>query len=248
MTDTLTAAAELLARAAATGERPADLPGDLVPADAAAAYRVQDLVVAGRPVLGWKIAATAADGAHSCAPMVLRIEDGGSLPAGGALPELEVEIAIEVIRDLPPRDGAYAADEVDAALGQAAAAIEVLGSRYAVRKAVGPLSGLADAQSNAGFVIGAERADWRSREIADCVASLSDGSAEIGGTNAGGSSARTLAALVWLANHAQARGGLKAGQWVITGARRGPVEIAGPATLTAGVSGIGTATLVIPAR
>jgi 2-keto-4-pentenoate hydratase len=248
MTDTeerLAAAARALV-AARRGPRPTDLPAGLVPRTADEAYRVQDLVLGGAPIAGWKILATAAPGSYSCAALseAVRIADGGPLDRGDRGPELEVEIAIAIAADLPPRKAGYDRIEVLAALGQAHAALELLESRFAHRKQVAPLSGLADAQSNGAFAVGSGAAGWQEMDLAALDLSLSADGQEIARARGGATAAQVTDALVWLANHASARGtGLRAGQFVITGARIGPIPVPAAARISAEVPGIGTVSL-----
>lgn len=243
--DRLAAAARALI-AARTGVRPADLPEGLVPRSADEAYRVQDLVRGAERIAGWKILATAAPGSYSCAALseAVMIADGGPLDRGDRGPELEVEIAIGILADLPPRRTAYDRSEVLAALGQAHAALELLESRFAHRKQAAPLSGLADAQSNGAFAIGSGAAGWQEMDLTARDLSLNADGHEIARARGGATSAQIIDAMVWLANHASARGtGLKAGQFVITGARIGPLPLPVAERISAEVAGIGTVAL-----
>lgn len=69
-------------------------------------------------VAGWKILATAPVGAYSTAPLGMAglVPDGGAFRVGDRGPEVEVEIAIRIEADLPPRAEPYAREEVLAAL------------------------------------------------------------------------------------------------------------------------------------
>lgn len=73
-----------------------------------------------------------------------------------------------------------------------------------------------------------------------------DDHVELSRSQNGASVAATIDALVWLANHAAARGtGLAAGQFVITGARIGPIEIPAASRIRAQVAGIGEVSLLL---
>ncbi len=235
-------------RQARQGTRPADLPADLIPATPAESYRLQDLVIGDEGIAGWKILATASDGAFTCAalPRPSLIGPADSLPLGDRLPEIEVEIAIRIARDLPPRAEPYTAEEVDAALGTAHAALEVIESRFLNRKAAHPLSALADVQSSRAFVIGSGTADWRGLDLPALPLLLTQDGSELARGQGGASVAQIIAALVWLANHAAARGtGLHAGQHVITGARIGPLVIPPGQRLEATVPQVATVSLAL---
>lgn len=242
----LRAAASFL-RAARVGPRAADLPEEVRPRSVEEAYRIQDLVIGSAPVAGWKTGATAAPEALSCAPIAAadRILDGGSL-AGAAALELEVEVAIRIAADLPPRAGGLSAATVASALGAAHLAFEIVESRYLDREAATSLSTLADGQSSRGFVVAPEGVDgWRERDLARLPIQLMADGVEVARAGAPSADAeRVLAALTWLANHAAARGpGLRAGQFVITGARIGPIPMPRARRISASAPGFGAVSL-----
>jgi 2-keto-4-pentenoate hydratase len=240
-TNGLQSAADFLRRAR-TGDRTADLPAALIPATADDSYRIQHLVIGDEEIAGWKILATAAPDAFSCAALARSslIGNGGRIDLGDRAPEIEVEIAVRLRQDLPPRPAPFGRDDILAALDTAHAAIEIVESRFADRKRAHPLSALADAQSSRAFVIGTGTRDWQELDLPglDIVLTL-DGS-ELARKQGGASVAQIVEALVWLANHAAARGtGLRAGQSIITGARIGPLPIPLGASLAAEVASLG---------
>ncbi|PZQ47941.1 MAG: hypothetical protein DI556_15705 [Rhodovulum sulfidophilum] len=246
-TDTRLEAAAAILRDARTGPRPADFPAELIPTSEAEAYRVQDLVLDGGAVAGWKILATATPETFTCAPLPAADElaNGGVLVLGDRAPEIEVEIAIRLVADLPARAGGYDAASVLPALGTAHVAFEIVESRFLDRKRVGPLSGLADSQSSRGVAIGAKGVEgWRDLPLAELPIRLIGDGAETARARGGATAEQVVAALVWLANHAPTRGpGLRAGQVVITGARIGPIPILATKRLVAEIDGIGSVAL-----
>ncbi|MBC7739242.1 MAG: hypothetical protein H7245_19000 [Candidatus Saccharibacteria bacterium] len=122
------------------------------------AYAGQTAILRDEAIAGWKVAPARA-GQHRCSPLGASrlLTDGAALPAGMHAPLVEVELALHLGQDIPA--GADA-DQVIAAIGGVSLAFEILGSRFADRKAVSPLSALADAQSNRAFVAGGETVSW----------------------------------------------------------------------------------------
>lgn len=241
-----TAAAAL--RAAAAQGVIAALPEGATPADEAEAYAVQDRVLAGAPVAGWKVAPKAPfTGAPIAAARL--VADGAALPADMPAPEVEVEVAVMIARDLPPREAPYAEAEVLAACGGLRVAFEIVQSRYIDRKAVPPLAGLADVMANGAFGLGsgfgASAADWTGMELGDLTAVLRHDGAVLAETERAFTTAGAIAQLVWLANHARGRGGLKAGQVLITGARIGPLRLPAAGRMELAIPGVGEASFTI---
>ncbi len=246
-TDPRLAAAARFLRSAAEGPPPADLPVEIAPQSVAEAYAIQHLTIGADGVAGWKVGATSAPGAYSCAALSSGrlLADGGILQRGNRLPEVEVEIAIRIARDLLP-GGARAREEVLAALGSAHAAFEIVESRFLDRKKAAPLSTLADAQSCRAFVIAEQGVEgWQDRDLAGVEAVLSVDGAELARKTGSASASQIVEAIHWLAGHADRFGGLRAGQVVITGARIGPLPIGSASNLRAEITGIGAVGLTV---
>jgi 2-keto-4-pentenoate hydratase len=130
----------------------------------AAAYRVQTgfFAALGERAGMYKVWTDGkGDAALAPIPASRIVNSGGRLPAAG-MAGLEVEIAVELARDLPA--GADRAT-VDAAIGRYVMGIEVCASRYADRSAASFDVGLADSMSAYGYVIGA--GDWQHGPDAD---------------------------------------------------------------------------------
>jgi 2-keto-4-pentenoate hydratase len=154
-----------------------------------------------------------------------------------------VELALHLAQDIA---AGATADQVVGAIGGVSLAFEILDSRFVDRKAVSPLTALADAQSNRAFVAGPGRAQW---SALDCgavpLALLADGNV-VGEVAGGATSAQVAEALVWLAGHAAARGkALRKGQIIITGSRIGPVPLPPCKSLSAHGEGVGTVSLIL---
>lgn len=135
------------------------------------------------------------------------------------IPQVEGEIAFRLGRDLPPKDGDYTYDEVAAAIGAIAGAIEVVGTRV-----VGGLAGYGRAMStadggvNIALVTGTWDTDWRRHD----PKTLEVGLRINGEEKDRGPGSRALGdpinVMVWLANQQSKFGrGLKAGEVITTG-------------------------------
>ncbi|MCJ8141088.1 2-keto-4-pentenoate hydratase [Falsirhodobacter halotolerans] len=243
--ETPTQTAARLLRDAEHGSKLAHLPEGVAPTDEAAAYAVQDAVLAGQRVAAWKVAAIRSPEPLQTAPLTRDMMIESTLPSHIREPEIEVEIAIALVSDLPPREADYTREEVIEALGKAHAAIEIVESRFAVRKEAAPLSALADKSSSAGVVIGSGTDAWRDLDFTTLNVTLT-GAEPIAEAKGNATQEQTINSLIWLANHASRRGlGLMAGQYVITGARIGPMVVKSGQRLMAGVEGIGEVTLAV---
>ncbi len=135
------------------------------------------------------------------------------------MPQVEGEIAFRLGKDLPPRDGDYTYDEVAAAIGAIAGAIEVVGTRVAGGLAgYGRAMSTADGGVNIALVTGAWDTDWRRHDpktLEVCLRINGEEKDRGPGSRALGD---PINVMVWLANQ-QSRfgGGLKAGEVITTG-------------------------------
>ena len=229
-TDHIRRTADLLVAARRSGQPLDAIPADLMPADPATAYAVQDLVTASLGAIGgWKTAPTTGEGVpYSWAPIpAAGIQADGADITGADFPRagLELEIGLLLGSDLPPRAEPYALNEVTDAIAGIRVCLEVIASRYATPGARNPLEKIADAQSAAGLVVGSGTDDWRNTDLAATELSLEHAGQRHTATG-GAVIAQLLEATVRLANGTQRLGGLRAGQVIITGARIGPVPAA----------------------
>lgn len=155
------------------------LPEGQCPADRAQGYAAQASLpaVAGRVVLGWKIAATSVEGQRHIkvdgplagrlmGGLVGRDADTFSL-AGNRMRVAEPEFTFHMGRDLPPRATPYAVDEVLAAVASLHPAIELPDSRFADFATAGEAQLLADNACAGRYALGdASGADWRGLDLA----------------------------------------------------------------------------------
>jgi 2-keto-4-pentenoate hydratase len=253
----LTDAAALLWRHWTDRSRLDALPPACRPADRAEGYAVQAELarLSGQPVVGWKIAATSTAGQQHIgvdgplAGRLLRdrvLGPGAVLPlAGNAMRVAEVEFAFRMARALPPREAAYALDEVMDAVASLHPSVEVPDSRYADFLKVGAAQLIADDACACWLVLGeATGDDWRARDL-----SRHPVGATIGGVAvAQGSGAAALGdprlALAWIANELRVHGpGLKAGDVVTTGTCIVPAAVAPGDVFVADYGPIGTLSL-----
>jgi len=232
-------AAQWLFEQHAAGQRFAPLAGDLLPADMAAAYDVQDALVALRcgawncGLVGYKVALTT--------PAMRKFVGydnsiAGQMLAGWVSPSpatvhlsrfgrlgFECELAFLLGADLPPGGAEVDRAAVSRAIAAVAPAFELVDDRNADYSAFGKddaavLSLAADNAWNHGVVLGTWREDWASIDLAAVHGVL-----HINGTQAGEGWGRDvlghpLDAMVWTARHLHQRGRtLKKGQLVITG-------------------------------
>jgi 2-oxo-3-hexenedioate decarboxylase/2-keto-4-pentenoate hydratase len=232
--DCIEAAAQYLFKAARAGDKGAPLPGDIAPADVAAAYRVQDrlqaLWLAGGAgaIAGWKVALTSkvmqelVGVAQPCEGAIFakRIHHGDvSLPHDDFVNiGVESEIAVRLAHDLPAASGPYDQENIRAAVAACMAAIEIVDDRgidYALIDA--PLL-LADNAFNAGCVLGEEVADWQGLDLAALAGRMLINGEEAGKGVGGDALGHPLVPLAWLANNLNQRGiMLRAGDVVLTG-------------------------------
>jgi 2-keto-4-pentenoate hydratase len=207
-----------------TAGRPS-LPPALRPADQAQAYAVQQALMRRLgPIGGWKVGAAGPAEPCTCAPMPqagahispVRLP-AAAWPARG----VEAEIAVRLGHSLTPRPQPYTRDEVLAAIDTCHPLIEVVQSRFAQPQSEDQLSMLADFAAHGCFVLGPSVADWRERDFAAQLATLSFAGRTVAARtgNPGGDMIRMLQ---FLADEGACwAGGLMAGQVVTTGSWTG---------------------------
>jgi 2-keto-4-pentenoate hydratase len=237
------------------------LPPGLRPATRAQGQAVQAQwpQVAGRAVVGWKIAATSAAGqAHInvSGPMAGRIL-AGEVAADGATVSLhgnrmrvaEPEFGFRFGADLLPRAEPYTQEQVLAAVATLHPMFEVPNSRFADFAQAGEAQLQADNACCGRFVLGAAAVvDWRAldlralrvagrvRDANGCRLERSgDGSAVLGDPRI---------ALTWLVNELSSLGiALEAGQLVSTGTCMVPLDVQAGDTVHADYGVLGSLTL-----
>jgi 2-keto-4-pentenoate hydratase len=222
------------------GRRMTAIPESMRPSTREAGYAVQALFEerSGRPLFGWKIAATSKAGqAHIAVdgPLAGRLlaerafESGATVPFGhNHMRVAEAEFAFRMASDLVPRTERYTVPEVLSAVDTLHPAIEIPDSRYDDFTIVGAPQLIADNACAHYFVLGpAAPRSWRDVDLA---AHTVRGEV-VGRTTRDGIGANVLGdpriALAWLANELSQLGlTLRAGEVVTTGTCLVPLEIA----------------------
>lgn len=200
---------------------------EVLPADAAGAYAIQDATLRQLgPAGGWKVGAKGLQAEPACAPLpATGLLASGAALAGSAwrLRGIEVEVAVRLARDLVPGDALLPPAELAAAIDCVLPVIEVVDTRLADWREADPLAQLADLQSHGALVMGRPAglrpADVDLRTVAAYLAFDGQPVASTRGANPAGDVWRVLA---WLARHCERRGQpLRAGQVVTTGSCTG---------------------------
>ncbi len=212
-------------------------PGE-APASMEAAYAIQDQAIADWPdhVAGWKLGRIhpphdARFGAGRLAgPIFSRtIRTAGPGPArfsviAGGFAAVEAEYILELAETAPDR-GDWTAEDAAALVGRALTGIEVAGSPFPGINDHGPAVTASDFGNNAGLILGAEIADWRTR-LAGLTCTMSVDGRIVGRGGAASIPGGPLESLAFLLNLLHRRGRrLEAGQLVSTGAATGVHDI-----------------------
>ena len=212
----------------------ASLPEALSPADADAAYDIQDAVhewFAGQGFgrrIGYKI---------GCTTPVMQSYMGIDHPCAGGIfearlhhspaemdwanlnrPAVECEIAVEMGSALDA--GENTIDQVRAAEAIAALypAIEVVDDRYQDIMGIGAPTLIADDFCQAAAVLGPRNADWRSLDLGKLTGRTAVNGTEVGTGISADVLGHPLNALIWLAEHLGRRGrALEEGEIVLLG-------------------------------
>ncbi len=249
-------AAELLAGSHSEKQTLAALPEDCQPATAADAMAIQMALNEKNGVDpgGWKVGFTSAallEKAGAIGPMLgampkRLIQQSPATFSRGEFtrPVIEFEIGYRMGAALPPRAEAYTEEEALAAVDSAIIGIEVADAHFDDIFSQPIPSLIADNGVAGGFVAGPDIPDWRERDLTDiAIAMFADGEEAGEGFER---EARCDAAwvLTWTANKvAQYGAGLKAGDYVTTGAAAPPAFLGDESTWQGRFEGIGEVTV-----
>jgi 2-keto-4-pentenoate hydratase len=201
------------------------LPGlPASPATVAEAHAIQDATTTklGKPVAAYKANAPANGEANRGLIYAGTVfASPAQIPAAQA-PQcgVEGEVAFVFRRDLPKRPAPYSRDEVAAAV-EAVAAIEIVNSRFPVDAGMGALDKLADSISNAAFVHGTPKSDWRGLDLGKLTVTLTVNGQSVLSQTGGHPSGDPLGVAVALVNMMRDAGGVRAGQFVTCGSCTG---------------------------
>jgi 2-keto-4-pentenoate hydratase len=215
---------------------------DQPPADEAAAYPIQHEVSRGLGEIGgWKVGATGPEGPPNAAPLPASAILGSPARLDPAIFTdrlVESEIAFRISHDLPPRDAAYSATEILAAIGSCHPVIEVVQYRISDHANAHPLTKLADNIGHGALILGAEVPSWREIDFATLAVEQ-----QIGGgvpmMRVGNPAGDMTRLIIWLANQGAVwAGGLRAGQIVTCGSWTGAVAAQADASVMTRFNGL----------
>ena len=236
------AASDLLWHTWQSGAALDTLPAHCKPIDRAQGYAVQALLEprSGRPLAGWKIAATSVAGQQHInvtGPIAGRLlaervhAQGTALSlAGNRMRVAEPEFVFRMGRSLVPRAAAFTVDEVMAAVADLHWGIEVPDSRFTDFVSAGEPQLIADNACAHEFILGPQASVvWRSMDLSQHTVRASVQGVARSLTREG-SGANVLGdprvALTWLANELRSLGiTLVEGQIVTTGTCMQPLQL-----------------------
>lgn len=160
--------------------------------------------------------------------------------SGGRV-RIEPELAFVLARDLPPRDLPYAPADVDAAIGGARLALELIRSRYDDPATVPFPEHLADGLLNQGLFLGPEIDLALARAAAAFPIEVRAEGEETVSMKGRHPDGNPLLPLYWLAEFLRRRGrGLRAGEAVITGSYVPSFEVPAGREITLCFGDLGT--------
>ncbi|WP_411879344.1 2-keto-4-pentenoate hydratase [Polaromonas sp. YR568] len=222
---------------------------DILPADRAGAYAIQDATLAATgPIAGWKVGAKNLHTEPHCAPLPASgIHASGVTLTGPAWRWrcVEVEVAFRLGRDLDPQGKLLAPAELADAFDAVLPVIEVVESRLLEGQTADPLAQLADLQCHGALVLGSPstlapaQVDLRTLE-----ASLRFGAVSAAHTLGGNPAQDVWRLLSWLALHCARRGQpLRAGQIVTAGSCTGLLTAPVDEIVRGEITGVGAVEL-----
>lgn len=222
---------------------------DILPADRAGAYAIQDATLAAMgPIAGWKVGGKGPHAEPHCAPLPASgIHASGVTLTGPAWRWrcVEVEVAFRLGRDLDPHGRLLSPAELADAFGAVLPVIEVVESRLLEGQTASPLAQLADLQCHGALVLGSPSALTPAQvDLRTLEASLSFGAVSAAHTHGGNPAQDVWRLLSWLALHCARRGQpLRAGQIVTTGSCTGLLTAPVDEIVRGEITGVGAVEL-----
>jgi len=224
-----------------------------------AAYDIQrDMIAAsGLEPAGWKIGATTE-------PLlgVLGVDrpflgpvfneytwrDGDAIPFQSGY-RLETEMTLCLKSDMPHRAEPYSRAECEAAVGSIFTSFEIIRFRFEGEGAGASFRAVADCGVNAGMVLGPEVTDWSGLDLMNNPVSLSiNGEHVVTGAPNELMWEHIFGAAGWTANHSflEGRGGLRAGDYLMTGTCTGMRPLERGDSVVADFGSMGTISATFP--
>ncbi|MBV8770653.1 MAG: fumarylacetoacetate hydrolase family protein [Hyphomicrobiales bacterium] len=226
-------------------KRLAPFAPQLVPASISDAMSVQKEVAegVGASVCGWKVGYSP-DGVPVAGPIYGEVmhRNGAAVPLGpSGRSGIEVEIALRLGKDLPPRPGQpYRRAEILDACQALLMAVEIVEGRFPDPPKPPFLALLADNSSNGAFVCGTELRDFRKLDLSGLLCKLAlDGKRthEAVGGHAKGDP--LIPVIDYVNRPCDMLGGLRDGQIVTTGTLSGCPFVEGGVKVLAELEGLG---------
>lgn len=246
-------AAELIYGARTKGHPMSALPSECKPRDMSEARAIIAAVSAlvAEPIVGWKIAAKSGSD-HCWAPLFksrVFASPARIRPALSSLGLVEGEVSFRILTDIPPRQEAYAYEEIIEVL-EAFVTIEILSSHYSgltrdnFRTMPQPET-FADNMMNGAFVLGNQRSPWRGVDHLRLRFSLKQGNSIVRGLVGERMSLDPAVPVVLLANYLRYGAGLPAGTIVATGSFTGALPFRHDMEVAVEVEGMGKVTAIV---
>lgn len=223
------------------------------PAGLAEAMGIQKEVAdaIGASVAGWKVG-YAPDGTPVAGPIYAKAmhASGDRVPLGPSRKSgIEVELALRLAKDLPPRSGRpYGRTEILDACEALLTGVEIVESRFGETPKPPFLAVLADNSSNGAFVCGREVRDFHGLDLSRLCCKLAlDGKVAHEGVGGHAKGDPLLAVIDYVNRPCDVLGGLKAGQIVTTGTLSGCPYVEGTVKVFAELEGLGEVAFEIAA-
>jgi 2-keto-4-pentenoate hydratase len=249
-------AASLLVEARRTGRPLRELPKACKPASAADANAIIDAItdqLDDEVIVGWKIGFLYAprQAPFLCPMFQSRVFESPARVPLSLTPSrrIEPEICFRLTRNLPEQSRAYRAKEVAESV-VACPALEIVDTRFdtthrSIRQMLDERStkieAFADHITTGAYVVGQGRADWQDFDFATIRMAMRTPKRVIVETIGGHAFVDPFLPCVVLANEMRHRGGLRAGQIMVTGSFSGFFEVAADEPVTAEFAGFGSA-------
>ncbi|HZQ62630.1 MAG TPA: hypothetical protein VFC24_14855 [Casimicrobiaceae bacterium] len=243
-------AVRLFVQARRSGEPIAELPARCKPTSAAEVNAIVDAVTAelvardGEKIAGWKIGFLYSPRQR---PMICPLFESRLFDSPARVPlsvtsglRIEPEISFRLTTDLPPRAKPYRPAEVAEAL-DACASLEMIDTRFdtsrrTLRQMIDDkssrLEAMADHNTTGAYITAPGRGDWQEFDFASLRVTMRTPSRTLVETVGGHAFVDPFLPCVVLVNEMRHRGGVRAGELLVTGSFSGffPVDVGEPVT------------------
>lgn len=216
------------------------------------AYLIQAAVAddLGAAVAGWKVGVLP-DGAALAAPIFNSdlVSSDATFNLSGDLASVivEAELALRLGRDLPSRPGSpYSRAEILSATAEVFCGIELVATRFKGGDEIPFAARLADNFAHGAYAIGGGTDAFAELDLTQVQCTLWHDDAIVSDRPGGHPLGDPLIPVVaWASQQCDRLGGLRAGQFVTTGALNDPFPVSRGATIGAELKGIGSARMPI---